>query len=108
MVSKTRFNQIGSHSNVQVGGNLSLGAGGTSTLASQGDQTIKTFASLDMDADVSMTIDSPTMSIDGPAGNITSNDVTLHTHTHQTTSMDTGNGANSGSKNASDSPNSGT
>ena len=82
VVSKTRFNQIGSHSNVQVGGNLSLGADGTSTLASQGDQTIRTFANLDMDADVSMTIDSPTMSIDGPAGNITSNDVTLHTHTH--------------------------
>ena len=36
-----------------------------------------------MDADVSMTIDSPTMSIDGPAGNITSNNITLHTHTHK-------------------------
>ena len=48
------------------------------------------------------------MSIDGPAGNITSNNVTLHTHTHPTTSMDTGDGTNSGATNNSDSPNSGT
>ena len=29
-----------------------------------------------------MTVDAPTLSIDGPAGNITSNEVTLHTHKH--------------------------
>ena len=37
---------------------------------------------MDIDALTSMTLDSPTGSIDLPAGNITSNNVTLHTHTH--------------------------
>ena len=37
---------------------------------------------IDIDAATSMDIDAPTLSIDGPAGNITSNDRTLHTHKH--------------------------
>ena len=63
---------------------------------------------MDIDALTSMTLDSPTGSIDLPAGNITSNTVTLHTHTHPTTSMDTGDGANSGSINDSSAPNAST
>ena len=63
---------------------------------------------MDIDALTSMTLDSPTGSIDLPAGNITSNTVTLHTHTHPTTSMDTGDGANSGSTNNSSAPNAST
>jgi hypothetical protein len=51
-----------------------------------------------------MAVDSPTGSIDLPAGNITSNGITLHTHTHVTTSMDTGDGANGGETNESASP----
>ena len=54
------------------------------------------------------TLDAPTGSIDFPAGNITSNSVTLHTHTHKTVSMDTGTGANSGATNNSKKPNSNT
>ena len=37
---------------------------------------------IDIDANTSMDIDAPTLSIDGPAGNITSNSRTLHTHKH--------------------------
>jgi len=85
--------------------NLNIAAGGNLNIAAQKDIIFKAVANMDIDANT-MTIDAATMSIDGPAGNITSNEVTLHTHTHQTTSMDTGDGANSGSKNASDSPNS--
>ena len=59
---------------------------------------------LDLDASVSMAVDSPTGSIDLPAGNITSNGITLHTHTHVTTSMDTGDGANADATNESASP----
>ena len=40
---------------------------------------------IDIDAASTMDIDAPTLSIDGPAGNITSNRRTLHTHTHQQT-----------------------
>ena len=46
------------------------------------NQTTNVTGILDIDASASMTIDSPNGSIDLPAGNITSNDVTLHTHTH--------------------------
>ena len=47
-------------------------------------------ATIDMDASSSMTVDAPTLSIDGPEGNITSNEVTLHTHkrTQPNTSAD--------------------
>ena len=37
---------------------------------------------MDIDAPT-ITIDAPTLSIDGPAGNITSNNRTLHTHKHE-------------------------
>jgi len=68
---------------VLAGDNVFLAATGLLEVGSGSTMTIKTLADLDMDADVSMTIDSPTMSIDGPAGNITSNNITLHTHTHK-------------------------
>ena len=53
-------------------------------------------------------IDFTTGSIDVESGNITDTTVTLHSHTHKTTSMDTGDGANSGEKNTSDSPDANT
>ena len=37
---------------------------------------------MDIDATSALTMDAPNGSIDLPAGNITSNTVTLHTHTH--------------------------
>ena len=50
-----------------------------------------------------MTIDAPTGSIDFPAGNITSNSRTLHTHTHP---QNNGNDAGGGTDTSA--PNSGT
>jgi len=88
---------------------------GDYTLAVNTNQTIGIIGSqttsadtMDIDAITSMTLDSPSGSIDLPAGNITSNTVTLHTHTHPTTSMDTGDGTNSGETNNSSGPNAST
>lgn len=88
---------------------------GDYTLAVNTNQTIGIIGSqttsadtMDIDAITSMTLDSPSGSIDLPAGNITSNTVTLHSHTHPTTSMDTGDGANSGLTNNSSAPNAST
>ena len=108
VVNKTRFLQVGTTAKYEIGTNFNIGVGAEMHQLSAGLMVINSNTTLDIDATETLTMDAPNMSIDGPAGNITSNDVTLHTHTHQTTSMDTGNGANSGSKNASDSPNSGT
>jgi hypothetical protein len=56
---------------------------------------------IDIDATTSMEIDAPDLSIDGPAGNITSNSVTLHTHTHpQNDGNDAGGGTNTSAPNA--------
>lgn len=56
---------------------------------------------IDIDATTSMEIDAPELSIDGPAGNITSNSVTLHTHTHpQNDGNDAGGGADTSAPNA--------
>ena len=56
---------------------------------------------IDIDAATSMEIDAPTLSIDGPEGNITSNSVTLHTHTHpQNDGNDAGGGADTSAPNA--------
>ena len=55
---------------------------------------------IDIDATTSMEIDAPELSIDGPAGNITSNDVTLHTHTHpQNDGNDAGGGTDTSAPN---------
>ena len=43
---------------------------------------------IDIDAATSMDIDAPTLSIDGPGGNITSRNVTLHSHTHNVEDAD--------------------
>lgn len=100
--------------NIAAGGNLNLAAEGTMTVKSVGNQKLESLATqtitaptMDIDATTG-TIDYNTGSIDVVSGNITDTNVTLHSHTHKTTSMDTGNGANSGAKNDSDSPTSGT
>ena len=100
--------------NIAAGGNLNLAAEGTMTVKSVGNQKLESLATqtitaptMDIDATTG-TIDYNTGSIDVVSGNITDTNVTLHSHTHKTTSMDTGNGDNSGAKNDSDSPTSGT
>jgi len=93
---------------IGVTGTLAEEIDGLVTETYAASQTTNVTGTLDIDASTAMTVDSPNGSIDFPAGNITSNSVTLHTHTHQTTSMDTGIGSNNGAKNASDAPNSGT
>ncbi len=104
-VGLTRGVKVAESYQILVGENFRTGVGGIYEVGSQGNMIMETKSDMDVDAAGTMTIDAPTMSIDGPAGNITSNDVTLHTHTHPTTSMDTGTGANSGAKNDSDAPN---
>ena len=55
---------------------------------------------IDIDAATSMEIDAPTLSIDGPAGNITSQNRTLHSHTHpQNSGNDNGGAANTSAPN---------
>ena len=75
--------------NIAAGGNLNIAAEQKITIKSIQDMKLETEANMDvdgstidMDASSSMTVDAPTLSIDGPAGNITSNEVTLHTHKH--------------------------
>ena len=65
-------------------------------------------STIDMDASSSMTVDAPTLSIDGPAGNITSNEVTLHTHTHNQKDADPAGDNTAGPDVESDPPTSGT
>lgn len=109
------FTLLGANNlNIAAGGNLNIAAEGTMKLKSIGNQTVESEATqtitaptMDIDAETG-TIDYNSGSIDVVSGNITDTNVTLHTHTHKTTSMDTGNGANSGKKNDSDSPTSGT
>lgn len=100
--------------NIAAGGNLNIAAEGTMTVKSVGNQKLESLATqtitaptMDIDANTG-TIDYTNGSIDVTSGNITDTNVTLHSHTHKTTSMDTGDGANSGAKNDSDSPTSGT
>ena len=64
-----------------VGTRIDVGSGKELNLAGN-NITFKAVNMMDIDAN-NMTIDAPTMSIDGPAGNITSNDIVLHTHTHE-------------------------
>ena len=109
-----------------VAENIDIGAGNNVAIAAAEKMTIKSINDMkietennqlinvvktqtitantqDIDASTG-TIDYNNGSIDVVSGNITDTTVTLHTHTHQTTSMDTGDGSNAGSKNTSDSP----
>ena len=76
-------------------------------IKSVGNQTVESEATQAILAPTG-TIDYNNGSIDVVSGNITDTTVTLHTHTHKTTSMDTGDGANSGEKNTSDAPDGGS
>jgi hypothetical protein len=67
---------------IGVVGTLGETIDGAVTETYSANQTTNVTGILDIDASTSMTIDSPDGSIDLPAGNITSNNVTLHTHTH--------------------------
>ena len=68
--------------NIAAGGNLSIAAEGVLNLTGTANAVLSTPATLDIDANTALTMDSPNGSIDFPAGNITSNNRTLHTHKH--------------------------
>ena len=68
--------------NIAAGGNLSIAAEGILNLKGIANTKISTPATLDIDANTALTMDSPNGSIDFSAGNITSNNRTLHTHVH--------------------------
>ena len=65
--------------------NLSIAAEGVLNLTGTANAVLSTPATLDIDANTALTMDSPNGSIDFPAGNITSNNRTLHTHVHPQT-----------------------
>lgn len=109
-------NNIMSGSSIQIGAdqNIKITAKNTITekakdgnidmITETADIVANSARKVDLDAANDVDIDAPTVTIDGPAGNITSNGVTLHTHIHKTTSLDTGTGINAGVKNDSDAP----
>ena len=68
--------------NIAAGGNLTIAAEGVLNLTGTANAVLSTPATLDIDANTALTMDSPNGSIDFPAGNITSNNRTLHTHVH--------------------------
>ena len=72
---------------VGAGDNLSIAAEGILNLKGIANANISTPATLDIDANTALTMDSPNGSIDFPAGNITSNNRTLHTHVHPQTCL---------------------
>jgi len=63
-------------------GKLDTAVNETFTLTSTGNFKLDVAADIDIDAGSDVFMDAPTGSIDFPAGNITSNTITLHTHTH--------------------------
>ena len=73
---------VNANQTIGVVGTLGETIDGAVTETYSANQTTNVTGILDIDASSSMTIDSPDGSIDLPAGNITSNNVTLHTHTH--------------------------
>ena len=79
------YSILGGNTNIDIGtgGNLSIAAEGVLNLKGIANTKISTPATLDIDANTALTMDSPNGSIDFPAGNITSNDIVLHTHTHE-------------------------
>ena len=93
------------------GNNINIAAGTNVNIAAEETMTVKSIGNQKLESEATQTIVAPTGtidynngSIDVVSGNITDTTVTLHTHTHKTTSMDTGTGANSGAKNTSDAP----
>lgn len=122
-VAGFRMDDVVGNRTMITGGNIKSGAVGTSLFASKGDQEIKTEGNQKVtvigsitetaaSADEAYTGTHKTAAATADKvytnGEITVATITHTQHTHQTTSMDTGDGANSGAKNASDSPNSGT
>ena len=102
----------GNNINIAAGTNVNMAAEETMTVKSIGNQKIEsgntqtiTAPTMDIDADTGTLDFNIQGSIDVANGNITDTNVTLHSHTHQTTSMDTATGDNSGQKNTSDAPN---
>ena len=95
---------------MQSGDAIVFTADNTLAMKSVNDMTISSNTLIDIDApkydldSANGFIDFTQGSIDVTSGNITDTTVTLHSHTHKTTSMDTGDGTNSGQKNTSDSP----
>ena len=95
---------------LQSGDAIVFTADNTLAMKSVNDMTISSNTLIDIDApkydldSANGFIDFTQGSIDVTSGNITDTTVTLHSHTHKTTSMDTGDGTNSGQKNTSDSP----
>ena len=95
---------------LQSGDAIVFTADNTLAMKSVNDMTISSNTLIDIDApkydldSANGFIDFTQGSIDVASGNITDTTVTLHSHTHKTTSMDTGDGTNSGQKNTSDSP----
>jgi len=95
---------------LQSGDAIVSTADNTLAMKSVSDMTISSNTLIDIDApkydldSANGFIDFTQGSIDVTSGNITDTTVTLHSHTHKTTSMDTGDGTNSGKKNTSDSP----
>jgi hypothetical protein len=69
--------------NIAAGGNLSIAAEGVLNLTGTANAVLSTPATLDIDANTALTMNAPTLTIDGPAGSIKSNDIELHTHTHE-------------------------
>ena len=104
------------------GNNINIAAGTNVNIAAEETMTVKSIGNQKLESEATQTITAPTMDIDATtgtidynngsidvvSGNITDTTVTLHTHTHKTTSMDTGDGANSGEKNTSDAPDGGS
>ena len=102
------------------GNNINIAAGTNVNMAAEETMTVKSIGNQKIESGNTQTITAPTMDIDANTGtldfniqgsidvangNITDTNVTLHSHTHETTSMDTATGASSGLKNTSDAPN---
>jgi len=86
----------GGNLTVKADGQLNLRSGGnTVATANTGYVLLANTGTIDMDAPAididaasTMDIDAPTLSIDGPAGNITSRNIVLHSHTHNVADAD--------------------
>jgi len=68
--------------NLTIDGGCNTRIKGDWNIEVRGNKTEKIYGNVDEDVTGTYTLDAPTGSIDFPAGNITSNSVTLHTHTH--------------------------
>ena len=107
-VGENMIHTAGEESYFLSAGNQFLGSNVNQSNVVGGNITETVIGTVTEDYEGTHKVTAPTADIVYDAGEITVNTITQTQHTHQTTSMDTGNGANSGGKNASDSPNSGT